>query len=203
MFLELAEFCRGLLSHHPSVAIVTWASQPALESFVARLGPALREEHSDTILSRLSAAELDSASFPERLLRCLERRDGSRRCLLVYRIEPLAPAAARILNGFRERLASQRAVVVVIRENRKRDFVTDSPDLMDWVGTSAARAEDLGPAISLREIKASIKELERRHGMSSERFLKESTQGRLESSEDYWLWNELIAMRAAHRAEKQ
>ncbi|MFH1919683.1 MAG: hypothetical protein ABIP48_07370 [Planctomycetota bacterium] len=196
MFLELAEFCRGLLSHHPSVAMVTWASQPALDSFVARLRPALRGERTDTILSRRSAADLDSVTVHEQLLAGLDRRDGSKRCLLVYGIEPLAPAAARTLNGFRERLVSLRAVIVAIRENRKRDFVTDCPDLMDWVGTSVARAEDLAPPMTLRDVNAAVRRFEERFGITSKEFLEEWSRGQMEATDDHWLWNDLLAVRA-------
>ncbi len=151
MFLELDEFCGDLLSRHPSVALVTWGNQKALESFVSRLGPALRKDRPDTILSKFSCGDLDSRSFGENLLRRFTKKDAAKRCLLVYRIEPLAPAAAEILNGYRERLAAFRAVVVVIRGNRRRDFLAACPDLMDWVGTCATRAEDVGPPITLRE----------------------------------------------------
>lgn len=151
MFLDLDEFCGALLSRHPSLAVVTWASQKALDSFVARLGPVLREYLPDTVLSKFACADLDSASFEEKLLARLRRKNTAKCCLLVYQIEPLTSAAANILNGYRERLASFRAVIVVIRDNRRRDFLTACPDLMDWVGTCVVRAEDVGPPITLRE----------------------------------------------------
>lgn len=151
MFLDLDEFCGAVLSRHPSVALVTWTSQKALGSFVSRLGPALRKYHSDTVLSKLTCADLDSASFGEKLVGRLDRRNARKCCLLVYQIEPLAVAAAGILNGYRERLAAFRAVVLVIRENRRRDFLSACADLMDWVGTCVVRAEEVGPPITLRE----------------------------------------------------
>jgi len=151
VFVLLDEFSRGLLSKEPSVALVTWVSEKALKSFVARLGPALRTKHPDTTLLKLACADLDSASFEKKLLARLRRKNIGKCCLLVYQIEPLARAAAGILNGYRERLASFRAVVLVIRDNRRRDFLIACPDLMDWVGTCVARAEDLGPPIVLRE----------------------------------------------------
>ena len=151
MYLDIDEFSRSLLSKRPSLALVTWVSQKVLDSFVARLGPALRKNQPDTVLSKLLCGDLDSGSFGEKLLGQCGRRDAAKRCLLVYRIEPLASAAAGILNGYRERLAAFRSVVVVIRDNRRRDFVTACPDLMDWVGTCVVRVEDVGPAITLRE----------------------------------------------------
>lgn len=197
MFLELGDFARDLLSRSPSVALVTWASEAALRSFLARLGPSLRAECPGTVLTRLCSDDLDSASFQEQLLARLNRRDASKRCLLVYRVEPLASAAATILNGFRERLASLKAVVVAIRDNRKRDFVLECPDLMDWVGPSVVRAEDLGPPMTLHEVNAAIREYEQRFGISSKELQTRWSQGQVEATDDYWLWNELLALRAA------
>lgn len=201
--MELGAFSRDLLSKRPSVALVTWASQIALDSFVARLGSSLRAERAGTILSKLSGADLDSVSFPQELLKCLGRGQAGKRCLLVYRIEPLAPAAARILNGLRERLASLQAVIVAIRENRKRDLVTECPDLMDWVGTSVVRAEDLGPPFTLRDVNAAIRRFEDRFGLPSKQFQAKWSQGRIDATDDHWMWNELLAIRAALKTSAQ
>ncbi len=149
MFLLIEEFCHVVLSKHPSLALVTWQSEKMLKSFARRLGPALREERPDTVLSKLACADLDSAAFEEKLLKRLSKKNAAECCLLIYQIEPLATAAGRILNGYRKRLASFRAVVVVIRDNRQRDLLIACPDLMDWVGTNVVRAEDLGPPITL------------------------------------------------------
>jgi hypothetical protein len=199
VFLELAEFCREVLSRRPSVAVVTWATQPALDSFVARLGHALRKEREGTILSKLDAKDLDSASFQEQLLAALARRDGSNRCLLIYRIEPLAPAAGRILNGFRERQTSLRAVIVAVRENRKRDFITQCPDLVHWVGTRVVRAEDLAPPLTLRDVNAAIRRMEQQFATTSKDFQAKWYRGEVEATDDHWLWNELLAIRASFR----
>ena len=200
MFLELGDFARGLVSRRPSVALVTWASQTALDTFVARLGAGVRAECPGTILTRLCSADLDSASFQEQLVARLNRRDASKRCLLVYRIEPLASAAARILNGFRERLASLKAVVLAVRENRKRDFVMECPDLMDWVGPGVVRAEDLGPPMTLRDVNAAIRHFERHFEITSRDFQEQWSQGQVDATDDHWLWNELLAIRAALKA---
>lgn len=197
MFLELRDFARDLFSRRPSVALVTWASRTALDTFVARLGAAVRAECPGTVLTRLCSADLDSVSFQEQLVVRLNRRDASKRCLLLYRVEPLASAAATILNGFRERLGSLKAVVIAIRENRKRDFVVACPDLMDWVGPTVVRAEDLGPPMTPHEINAAIGEYERRFGISSKEFQTRWCQGQVEAGDDYWLWNELLALQAA------
>jgi hypothetical protein len=167
-----------------------------LDSFVARLGRALRAERKGTILSKLAAKDMDSATFHEKLLRSLSRRDGSKRCLLIYGIEPLAPAAGRILNGFRERLTSLRAVIVTIRENRKRDFITECPDLVHWVGTRVVRAEDLAPPFTLRDVNAAIRRMEQQFGMTSREFQRRWYQGQVDAADDHWVWNELLAIRA-------
>lgn len=160
-------------------------------------------ERPDTVLSKLCGVSLDSASFQEELLGVLARRGSSKRCLLVYEIEPLVSAAGRILNGFRERLGALRVVIVTIRENRRRDFLTVCPDLMDWIGTNVARAEDLAPPLTLREIDAAIRRFETKFQMSTEQFRAKWAEGQVEPSDDAWLWNELVALREdVSRAEK-
>ena len=202
MFLDLDEFCRALLSRRPFVALVTWANPAALRSFVVRLGPALRAERSDTVMANLVGADLDSAGFQAKLTASMARRDAQKRCLLVYQIEPLVSAAGEILNGYRERLGRFRAVVVAIRENRKRDFLRVCPDLMDWVGTNVVRVEDLAPALTVQKVNALIKEYEHRFAMTSDRFQEMWNRGEVESQGDQWFWNELIAIRSSiKRAE--
>ncbi len=149
MFLLIEEFCHVVLSKHPSLALVTWQSEKMLKSFVARLGPAVRKERSGTVFSKFACADLDSAAFEKKLRKRLSEKNAAECCLLIYQIEPLANAAGKILNGYREWLASFRAVIVVIRDNRQRDLLMACPDLMDWVGTNVVRAEDLGPPITL------------------------------------------------------
>ncbi len=195
MFLDIEQFCRTLVSNQPSVAMVTWASHVARDSFLKRLGPTLRREQPGTILSKLDGADLDSASFEERISIALGRRDASKCALLIHGIEPLTTASAEILNGYRERLASFRATIVMIRENRRRDFVVACPDLMDWIGTLVARAEDLAPPLTLREVNAAVKRIERQFGMSTKDFQTKWHGGEVERTEDHWFWNELIAIR--------
>ncbi len=200
MFLDIEQFCRALVSNRPSVALVSWTSQAAKGSFVKRLGPTLRRERAGTIVSKLDCVNFDSASFEERISRALARRDAAECALLIHGIEPLATASARILNGYRERLARLRTAIVVIRENRRRDFMVACPDLMDWIGTLVTRAEDLAPPLTLREVNASLKRIEQRLGMSSKDFQAKWRTGQCESGDDYWMWNELIAIRDGMRA---
>ena len=195
MFLDLEQFCRTVVSSQPSVAMVTWTSRLAADSFVARLGPTLRDVWPGTVLSKLEGTDLDSTSFEEKMARSLGRRDTGKRVFLIYRIEPFASAAAKILNGYRERLTCLRVVILVIRENRRRDFVLACPDLMDWVGTLVARAEDLAPALTLRQVNTSIKRLERQFGMSTKDFQAKWRAGEIKRSDEHWFWNELIAIR--------
>ena len=195
MFLDIEQFCRALVSNRPSVAMVTWASHVAMDSFVRRLGPVLRSEQPGTVFSKIDGAELDSGLFEEKMSAILNRRDADERALLIYRIEPLTSAAGRILNGYRERLAGLRTAIVLIRENRRRDFVVTCPDLMDWIGTLVARAEDLAPPLTLREVNAAVKRIERQFGLSTKDFQTKWRSGEVERNEDHWFWNELIAIR--------
>ena len=157
----------------------------------------VRKEAPGTIVSTIVGAELDSDSFRKELLSCMARSHLNRRCLLIHRIEPLASAAGRILNGSREKLGAYRVVVVVIRDNRKRDFLLECPDLMDWVGTCVARAEDLAPALTLRRVRKMIRELEKQAGMNSHEFQEKWAQGHVEPTEEHWLWNELLNIRSS------
>jgi hypothetical protein len=199
VFLDIDQFCHVLLARRPSLAGIRWASHSAKQSFLLRIGPSLRRHRSDTVLSRLAGGSLDSESFERELLRALAMRHPSRRCLLVDQIEPLAPAAGAVLNGYREKLAALRAAVLMIRDDRYRDFAMACPDLMDWVGPNIARAEDLGPPFTLADIVASIRILEKRHGMRSAKFQQKWSGGKLEGNEEYSLWNELIAMQEGLR----
>ena len=196
MFLDVGEFCRAVVSTHPSVARVTWVSPDALRWFLSSLGRALREAVAGVTLVRLSGANLDSDGFQARLFQLINRKCRTQRCLLVHEIESLAPAAAAALNGNRERLAVFCAVIVVIRENHYRDFVIACPDLMDWVGTRVARAEDFRPPLTLARVTSAIKDLEKRSGMSSKQFRQKWASGELASTDDFWFWNELLALRA-------
>jgi hypothetical protein len=193
------DFCRVLLCKRPSVAEITWESPQALQSFLHALGPALRRNRPDTVLARLSGEGMDRESFQRELVKMLGRRNGCRRCLLVCQIESLLSAAGTVLNGFRERLGGLRALIIVIRQNRRCDFVAACPDLMDWVGHNIGRTEDLGPPFTLANVVDSIRILEHRHGMRSGEFQKKWKSGVLDSRDEYSLWAELIALRASLR----
>jgi len=108
----------------------------------------------------------------------------------------MAPAAGMILNGYREKLSQLKAVSLVIRENRYRDFSIECPDLMDWVGLTIAHAEQVARPLTLAEVTSSIRKLETRHGMTSKVFARKWVTGSVDSSDDKWLWNELIALKA-------
>lgn len=196
MFLDVREFCRALVATHPSVARVTWVSPDALRWFLSSVGRVLRELDPPVSLLRLPGTNLDSDGFQADLFRLINRKYRRQRCLLVHEIESLAPAAAAALNGSRERLAVFRAVIVVIRENHCRDFAMACPDLMDWVGTRVARAEDFQPPLTLARVTSAIKDLEKRSGMRTKEFREKWANSQLPSNDEYWFWNELLELHA-------
>lgn len=197
MFFDLAEFCRSLLARRPALGLVTWTTQPAIKSLPARLRGGFHKASPGARVSHIDASQLDEASFEVKLITAFAGKSIAERCLLVYGIEPLTSAAARMLNGYRERLGSFLAVVIVIREDRRRDFILDCPDLMDWIGANEARAEALGPPLTLRDVDASILGLEKRFHMTTEEFCAKRDRGELGSSDDYWFWSELLAVRSS------
>jgi len=117
-------------------------------------------------------------------------------CLLIYEIEPLAGTVGRILNGYRERLASLRGIIVAVRANRQRDFFLECPDLLDWVGPMIGRAEDLGPPITLRGVRKAIRRFEESHGISSETFVERRMSPESHNLPDAWEWEELLAIKS-------
>ena len=194
MFMDLETFARAMLERSPSAAIVTWSKISALRSLVHHVGRALRQSRPDTLVLRISAAQLDRRTFSEQLLRSLRRRDVGRICLLIYEIEPLAGTVGRILNGYRERLASLRGIVVAVRANRQRDLFLQCPDLLDWVGPMTGRAEDLGPPLKLRGVRKAIRGLEQKHGISSEEFAERRMSRERNDLPDDWEWEELLSI---------
>ncbi|MFI5456071.1 MAG: hypothetical protein ACHRXM_11535 [Isosphaerales bacterium] len=196
MFMDLETFARGVLERSPSVALVTWKRISALRSFIDHVGHALRQSRSDTLVFKLPVAQLDRRTFSEKLLELVSRRDAGRICLLIYEIEPLAGTVGRILNGYRERLASFRGMVVAVRANRQRDFFLECPDLLDWIGTMTGRAEDLGTPLTLRRVTEAIRRFEESHGISSAEFVnRHKTRDRNDFS-DAWQLEELIAIKS-------
>lgn len=195
MFLDIDEFARSLLSTKPSLALVTWESDDALKVFGQRIGTVLRAHSLNITVSRIDGSSLDSESFSKRLLGALIKKNASSTCLLVWHVEPLVAAAGKILNGFRERLSCVEAVVIAIRKDRKRDFFLQCPDLMDWIGLTVARAEDLGRPLTLRDVKKSIRDFEQRYKTTTAAFLKKWESGAVPDIDDGWLWKELIAMK--------
>ncbi len=189
------EFCRAAVDSHPSVALVTWVNPDALRWFLSSVRRELGKLDPPVGLLRLSGTNLDSSGFQARLFKFMNRKNVGQRCLLVHEIETLAPAAAAALNENREGLAVFRAVIVVIRENHYRDFMMACPDLMDWVGTKVARAEDFQPPLTLARVKSAIRNLEKRSGMPTKEFQEKWASGQLPSNDDSWFWNELVAIR--------
>lgn len=195
MYVDLREFAESVLLRSPSVALVTWQTPVASESFSRRLNKALKTADGNAVLTKVDASTFDSAAFDEAVRRTLAKRDAARRCVLLSGMEPLASSAGRILNGYRERFSEFRALIVLLRANGKRDFMLECPDLMDWVGTRVARAEDLLPPLAKRDIRTALRTLEKKRGMTSADFLEKWRAGELPTSDELSYWAELIAIR--------
>ncbi len=193
--LELNQFFSRLLTRRPAAALVTWESRAALEAFTLRLPDAVASSSPGATVSEIVGGDLDSTAFAEVLAAQMTEWNAGNRVLLIREVESLATKAGRILNGFRERLASFTAVVVVIREDRSRDFRSACPDWMDWVGTFVVRAEDVAPPLTLDDVDAAIRRLEVRYGMDSQTFVCQRQEGSLQPMHDSWLWSELLAIR--------
>jgi hypothetical protein len=204
MFYDLDDYCRVLFSKTPAVGLVAWRNDAGIASFVARLGPALRKVVAKTTLARLDASALDGDGFTKRLHRCLSKAGGESRCLLVVGIEPLISAAGRALNGYREAMRSLRGLVIAVREDRQSDFLRSCPDLASWIGAiGMAKAEDLSPPLTLRDINTSLRKLERKFGMTTKAFLEKQAIGAIAPFEESWLWNELVSIRSGIRKEAE
>ena len=108
--LELNQFFSRLLTRRPAAAVVTWESRAALEAFTLRLPDAVASSSPGAAVSEIVGGDLDSTTFAEVLAAQLTEWNAGNRVLLIREIEALATKAGRILNGFRERLASFTAV---------------------------------------------------------------------------------------------
>lgn len=197
MFLTIEDFATTLLTRSPAIALLDWEERLALTSFVERLPGALQACLEECILTTISAEQLDSHSFSQQLLTALENPEEARKtCLLVTAIEPMTTIVAQILNGYRERLASCKAVVITIRNNRRRDFIMHCPDLMDWVSPSlVGRVEDLGPLVipfTLEDVKHSLRVFEKRYQLSSDDFHHQYVLGQVNHIDEAWFWAELL-----------
>jgi hypothetical protein len=195
MFPDIDSFTRILLSRTPSVGLVSWENVQALDGFVNHFGTALRANHNDSILTQLCGTDLDGKAFLEKLIQVIDRKNAARTCLLIYRIEELLGGAACVLNGNRERLGALRACVLAVRRDRIRDLSVAAPDLLDWIGLTIARAEDVGPPLTLRMVKASIKAYEDHYGIKSPEFLERWRRRDVANIADAWLWKESLRIK--------
>jgi hypothetical protein len=201
MFLELVDFCSSVLARVPSVAMVSWQRHEALSSFIHRFEQTLLSIDPNLLVRSINCKDMGAIEFAHAFVVAIEHPDASRICFVFYGVEALAIAAGRILNGFRERITHARAVVVVIREDRKRDFMLQAPDLMDWIGTMVTRAEDMEKPFTNEEINTIISRFEQRYELSTKAFRKKWDLGKAIDIPDAWLWRELILMK--EELEKQ
>jgi hypothetical protein len=147
MFISSNEFVEAVLETNLRISVVTWESRDSLEWFCAELKERFEASADRIELSVLDAENLDSRGFEEAICAVLDSDSASSTCLTIKNIEPLTSLAVEIMNGLRERLINLRALIILIRANRKRDLLLSCPDLMDWVGPNLFRAEDLGPPV--------------------------------------------------------
>jgi hypothetical protein len=195
VFTSADEFTRALLGTSPSTALLTWESPVALKSAVALVAQSLQKRRRNTVVTGIDCARLDSPQLFGRLLKLFSGKEISRTCIVVYGIEPFTSAAARVLNGLRERFASPRALIVAVREDRMRDFMLECPDLMDWIGLTVCRAEDLQNYFSNGDIRKALKRLSQKHKITSAQFLKLWREGKAGTVSDAWLWHELLQLK--------
>jgi hypothetical protein len=196
MFLTIEDFATTLLTRSPAIALLDWEERQALTSFVERLPGALQACQSDILLATISAGQLNSHSFSQQLLNVFDHPEVGKTCLLVMEIEPMTSKAAEILNGYREHLATFKAVVITIRNNRRRDFIMHCPDLMDWVTPSLVGCvEDLGPPVipfTLEDVEHSLRVFEERYQLSSDEFHRQYVLGQVNHIAEAWFWAELL-----------
>ncbi len=196
MFVDIDEFARDLASASPAAALVTWQTEHALAAFLSSLSLAIRKAAPGTQVKSLPGIDLDSDSFRRELIQMVQRRDAGRTCLVVHDIEELVSAAGAILNGSRELFVRLRAIIIAIRENRVRDLAIACPDLMDWIGVSIARADDLSPPLRRIDIERRLRRIEKKYNTSSDKFVENRSRIEAASRGDAWLWSELLAIRS-------
>src|SRR6266478_2488125 len=120
MYLEALDFVRDLLSKSPAVGLITWTKQEALAGALAKVCQAVRNQSSAKLV-HIVGGELDSPGFESRLREVLSSKHARKTFLLVDQIEPLVSAAGRVMNGYREEIATVLALVVAIRRDRQRE----------------------------------------------------------------------------------
>jgi hypothetical protein len=188
------DFVAFLSVRQGSFALVSWEHRPAMLAFLTNLKSVLRRTDRGLPVLLLGGENLNSDEFEEALHERLQRHNAGATVLVLYDLESLLDAAGRVLNGFRERMRSFRAVILVVRENRRADLFAACPDFVDWLGIAVHRAEALSPPFTLSDVRRAIRAFERKHGMSNQVFSRQWEDGKVTNMDDGWMWNELLAL---------
>jgi hypothetical protein len=196
VFLEYRDFVRSLVLVRPAIGMVCWREDADLVQTIAGLSAAVKEAANDAVLRTVHAEGQNGDWVRAQLMEQIQADDVDRKWLFISRIEEVLPTAARVLNGAREQLGRLRAVVVFVRENRRREFQQACPDLMDWVGLRICLAYQLSPRRGLKDLDESLSRLESQYGFQSHSFVKDPTVVLSKSPHDAWLWKELLALRS-------
>jgi len=188
------DFVALLCVRQGSFALVSWEHRPAMLALLTNLKRTLRRTDRSLRVSLLNGENLNSDQFAEALHERLQQKSAGATVLVLYNLETLLDAAGRVLNGFREQMRCFRAVILVIRENRRADLFTACPDFVDWFGITVYRAESLSRPFTSSDIQRAIRSFEKKHGMSSKDFAREWEDGHVTDIDDGWMWNELLAL---------
>jgi hypothetical protein len=191
----------SLLSVRPSsFALVSWEHRPAMLALLTNLKRTLRRTDRSLRVALLNGENLNSEQFAGAVHECLQQQSAGATVLVLYDLESLLDAAGRVLNGFRESLRRFRAVVLVVRENRRRDLLAACPDFMDWFGVTAYRAEALSRPFTSSDLRRAIEAFEKKHGMTSKDFARKWEDGHVTNIDDGWMWSELLALQRDMKA---
>jgi hypothetical protein len=190
-------YFESLLARQPAVGLVLWEKRDGLAAFLAALPERLKHASHATIrLDRIDASAMTSDRFAAELMKAVDAK-ATKRVLVIYDIEPLACYAASVLNSTRERLGFSRAVIVCLRANRLRDFASNAPDLMSWIGSNVAHLFDLQPCLAKGDVDAALRLLERRHHLKTKTFLMLDAKEASRRVKDAWIWRELVTIARA------
>jgi len=158
------------------------------------LKPVLRRTDRRLRLALLNGENMGSEQFEDALQEQLQQRNADATVLVLCSLEALLEAAGRVLNGVREQMRRFRAVILLVRENRRAELLAACPDFMDWFGIDTYRAEALARPFTSADVKRAIGSYEEKHGMGSNDFARKWEAGLVTAMDDGWMWNELLAL---------
>ncbi|MCY2992409.1 MAG: hypothetical protein NTY19_31695 [Planctomycetota bacterium] len=203
MIYGIDDFVDLLLVRKGIFALVSWEHRPAMLALLTNLKRSVRRTERTIRTSLLSGENLVAEQFVVALHGQLKSQHASATVLVLYDLETLLDGAGRILNGLREQLRCFRAVILVLRENRRGDLFAACPDFMDWFGPIIYYAEALSRPFTPSDVRRAIRSFEAKHGMSSKDFSRKWESGQGTGIDDGWMWNELLALYGDMKARAQ